>query len=80
MRIATRPMAAPQFTGRASAPYARDRFPHIPGDIGHVATWPFPVIYKVVRGTTGERVTALGRKTEADLLGNRKFESTSLQR
>jgi hypothetical protein len=34
------------------------RFPHIPGDIGHVATWPFPVIYKVVRGATGERVTA----------------------
>ena len=20
------------------------RFPHIPGDIGHVATWPFQVI------------------------------------
>ena len=37
------------------------RFPRIPGDIGHAATWPFPVLYKVVRGATGERVTALGR-------------------
>jgi hypothetical protein len=33
------------------------RFPRIPGDIGHAATWPFPVVYKVVRGATGERVT-----------------------
>jgi hypothetical protein len=28
------------------------RFPRIPGDIGHAATWPFPVLYKVVRGAT----------------------------
>jgi Asp/Glu/hydantoin racemase len=33
------------------------RFPRIPGDIGHAATWPFPVLYKIVRGATGERVT-----------------------
>src|SRR6266700_1020384 len=33
------------------------RVPRIPGDIGHAATWPFPVLYKVVRGATGERVT-----------------------
>jgi hypothetical protein len=33
------------------------RFPRIPGDIGHGATWPFPVLYRVVRGATGERVT-----------------------
>jgi hypothetical protein len=33
------------------------RFPRIPGDIGHAVTWPFPVLYKVVRGATGERVT-----------------------
>src|SRR6266481_2093423 len=33
------------------------RFPRIPGDIGHAATWPFPVLYKVARGATGERVT-----------------------
>src|SRR5882762_10172687 len=36
------------------------RFPRIPGDIGHAATWPFPVLYKVVRGATGERVTTAG--------------------
>jgi len=33
------------------------RFPRIPGDIGHGATWPFPVLYRVVPGATGERVT-----------------------
>ena len=33
------------------------RFPRIPGDIGHAVTWPFPVLYKVVRGATAERVT-----------------------
>ena len=33
------------------------RFPRIPGDIGHAATWPFPVLYKVVRGATAGRVT-----------------------
>jgi len=32
-------------------------FPRIPGDIGHGSTWPFPVLYKVVPGATGERVT-----------------------
>lgn len=33
------------------------RFPRIPGDIGHGATWDFPVLYAVVPGATGERVT-----------------------
>jgi hypothetical protein len=32
------------------------RFPRIPGDIGHAATWPFPVQYRVVRTATPERV------------------------
>jgi Asp/Glu/hydantoin racemase len=32
------------------------RFPRIPGDIGHAATWPFPVQYRVVRSATPERV------------------------
>jgi hypothetical protein len=36
-------------------------FPRIPGDIGHAATWPFPVLYKVVRGATAERVTTAKR-------------------
>lgn len=32
------------------------RFPRIPGDMGHAGTWPFPVLYKVVRGASPERV------------------------
>jgi Asp/Glu/hydantoin racemase len=32
------------------------RFPRIPGDMGNAVTWPFPVLYKVVRGASPERV------------------------
>lgn len=28
------------------------RFPRIPGDMGNALTWPFPVLYKVVRGAS----------------------------
>ena len=38
------------------------RFPRIPGDVGNAATWPFPVLYKVVRGASPERVVR--RKAE----------------
>ena len=31
-------------------------YPRIPGDTGNALTWPFPVLYKVVRGATAERV------------------------
>lgn len=32
------------------------RFPRIPGDMGNALTWPFPVMYKVVRGASPDRV------------------------
>jgi hypothetical protein len=32
------------------------RFPRIAGDMGNAATWPFPVLYRVVSGATPERV------------------------
>ncbi len=36
------------------------RFPRIPGDMGNAATWPFPVLYRVVRGASPERVVLRG--------------------
>lgn len=32
------------------------RFARVPGDIGNALTWPFPVLYHVVRGASPERV------------------------
>ena len=31
-------------------------FPRLPGTLGNATTFPFPVLYKVVRGATGERI------------------------
>ena len=38
------------------------RFPRIPGDMGNAATWPFPVLYRVVKGASPERVVLQGAK------------------
>ncbi len=36
------------------------RFPRIPGDMGNATTWPFPVLYKVVKGASPEKVVLNG--------------------
>ncbi len=36
------------------------RFPRIPGDMGNALTWPFPVLYKVVRDASPDRVVRQG--------------------
>jgi hypothetical protein len=36
------------------------RFPRIPGDMGNAETWPFPVLYRVVKGASPERVVLQG--------------------
>lgn len=36
------------------------RFPRIPGDMGNGSTWPFPVLYRVVRGASPEKVVLQG--------------------
>jgi Asp/Glu/hydantoin racemase len=41
------------------------RFPRIPGDMGNATTWPFPVLYKVVKGASPRRVV---RERAAGLL------------
>lgn len=36
------------------------KFPRIPGDMGNALTWPFPVLYRVVKGASPERVVLDG--------------------
>ena len=42
------------------------RFPRVPGDMGHAATWPFPVLYRVVRGASPDRVVRRGAQGLSD--------------
>jgi Asp/Glu/hydantoin racemase len=41
------------------------RFPRIPGDMGNAETWPFPVLYRIVKGASPHRVV---REKAAGLL------------
>ncbi|MEJ1978956.1 MAG: hypothetical protein WDN49_25415 [Acetobacteraceae bacterium] len=36
------------------------RFARVPGDMGNAGTWPFPVLYHVVRGASPARVVLGG--------------------
>lgn len=36
------------------------RFPRIKGDMGNAETWPFPVLYRVVKGASPDRVVMQG--------------------
>ena len=38
------------------------RFPRIPGDMGNAGTWPFPVLYRVVRGASPRKVVLEGAR------------------
>lgn len=38
------------------------RFARIPGDMGNAGTWPFPVLYSVVRGASPEKVVLQGAR------------------
>jgi Asp/Glu/hydantoin racemase len=53
------------------------RFPRIPGDMGNAATWPFPVLYKVVPGASPSRVV---RDRAAGLLDSFRDAAAELVR
>ncbi|MDA7426805.1 aspartate/glutamate racemase family protein [Thalassococcus lentus] len=36
------------------------RFPRIPGDMGHAGTWPFPVLYRIVRDASPDLIVRRG--------------------
>ena len=51
-------MARPIYGARLGILMLEARFPRIPGDMGHAGTWPFPVLYKVVKDASPQRVVA----------------------
>jgi len=51
------------------------KFPRIPGDMGNAQTWPFPVLYKVVRDASPDRVV---RHQAQGLFGNFKNAAQQL--
>ena len=53
------------------------RFPRILGDMGHAATWDFPVMYKVVREASPDRVVRKGAEglLEAFISAARELEA-----
>jgi Asp/Glu/hydantoin racemase len=42
------------------------RFPRLPGDVGNAETWPFPVLYAIVRGADPSRI--MGPEPDLTLL------------
>ncbi len=54
------------------------RFPRIPGDMGHAGTWPFPVLYRVVRGATPARVVLDGAAGLRAALGVQIYDVHSM--
>jgi len=44
------------------------RGPFIPGDVGNATTYDYPVLFKVVKGLTFDRVLAADKSAEADII------------
>lgn len=54
------------------------QFPRIPGDGGNAATWPFPMLYKVIAQATPQRVVVDGAEglVDAFAVGARELVAT----
>jgi hypothetical protein len=56
-------------------------FPRPPGDVGHAATWPVPVHFRIVRGATSRRVVQRPDELllEAFIDAARELEATGVR-